>query len=499
LLRFGRALSWVAVATTLVVLLGSGTLWAYVSYINSKIKSVDAFCLGAHCYARPGESGSTENFLLVGSDTRAGNNSTGALAGLGNGSAGYGLSDTTMLVHLSANSSRVVILSFPRDMLVQTPAYTTSSGQQVSATSNKFNAAYALGGPKLLVQQVEQLSGLRVDHYVSVDFSGFEGIVNALGGVTVCLSQAAYDPGGDGSGGSGFRSPAGNIKLSGFRALQYVRQRHGLPRGDLDRIERQHRFLAAIFRKVKSAGTLLNPLKLNAVANAVASDITKDKKTSLDDLVTLASHIGSFSGDSIEFFTVPTSGGPQLAGLGAVLYTQRDAARALFQQIHDDQDPAHPTAKPTPKASPTASAVPTVTLAPSLVSLTVQNGTGITGKGRTAADALTALGFRVGSVGTAATSGQTQTTVRYGSGRADSAKTVAAAVPGSVLQEDPTLGSQQLILVVGTSYHGVQQVKVSGATTTPSTTAPSASASATPAVTKPDTTAGGTTAGNCGP
>jgi LCP family protein required for cell wall assembly len=511
-------MSWVAVVASALVLLGSGTLWAYVSYLNGKIHHFGAICV-RDCSDRPKEKGGTENFLLVGSDSRAGDNSTGALSGLANGSGGNGLSDSTMLVHLSADTGRVVVVSFPRDMLVDMPGYTDSHGVKHDPSAQKFNAAYSYGGPQLLVKQVENLTGLRVDHYVGIDFAGFIKIVDALGGINVCITAVPglttnlHDPGDSTTGGSGFVGHVGINHLNGFHALQYVRQRHGLPQGDLDRIQRQHRFLAAVFAKVQSAGTLLNPLKLHHVLAAAASDLSTDNGTKPDDLITLAQKLRDLSGNSVEYFTVPTTFGPQISGLGSVLYPVKDQARALFQAVYDDQDPAHPTAAtPTKKPSATPStAAPVLTVPPSSITVDVLNGSGIRGQAGKVGTDLQSVGFRIGRIGTAPSSGTTTTEIRYGTNRADSAKTVAAAIPGAKLVADSSLGEDVLQVITGSGYAGVQKVTVhasSGAGTA------SASAPATPsprASVAPDTNGGKQTgskstgtegisiAGGCGP
>jgi len=501
-LRYGRALSWVAFATSLLVLVGATSTWAYVRHLDGKITRLsNVLCLGRCTYTRPAEAASTENFLLVGTDSRAGVAGTD-LAGTANDTTGGERSDTTLLVHISSDTKRVVVLSFPRDMLVQTPAYTTKSGTAVPAQPAKFNAAISVGGPSLLVQQVEGLTGLRVDHYVSVDLLGFSKIVDALGGVNVCLSVPARDPGSADSGGSGFAAPAGVNHLDGFRALQYVRQRDGLQGGDLGRIARQHRFLAAVFSKLKSNGTLLNPIKLNDVLSSIISDIKTDNKTSLTDLTTLGTRLKGLAGGSVEYLTVPVNEGPQLARLGAVLYADQTRDKAIFQAIADDQDPEHPTpiAAPTTSAGP-AAAPGTVTVAPSAVSLAVQNGAGVTGLGAKAATALRGLGFTVTSTTTARATGGTTTTVRYGPNRGDSARTVAAAVPGATLTADPTLGADALVLVVGTDYTGVRPVTV-GAPGRATTAPPAQATPSVPATPVPSASAdvqASTSGPDCGP
>ena len=339
-LRYGRAISWVAFATSLIVLLGASGVWAYYRHLGDNVTKLSkVFCVGKCDYVRPSERGSTENFLLVGTDSRAGTRSNPALMGLNGVGTDGQRSDTTLLVHISATSQRVVVLSFPRDMLVDRPSNFTDAGTGVIPSRggpSKFNAAIAYGGPSLLVKQIEELSGLRVDHYVSVNLVGFSSIVQALGGIDVCLTADIRDPGdpSQGTAGSGFAGHKGINHLDGIDALAYVRQRDGLPGNDLGRIQRQHRFLAAIFKKVKSNGTLTDPLKLNHVLNAITSDISIDKQnTSLNDLTTLGSRLSGLSGSAIEYLTVPVQDGPNLPGIGAVQVIQSAKAKATFQGV----------------------------------------------------------------------------------------------------------------------------------------------------------------------
>jgi LCP family protein required for cell wall assembly len=504
--RFTRAVSWVATLTSTIVLLGSAGLYAYVSVLDSKITRIGAICIKDCDYARPGEANSAQNFLLVGVDSRAGANSTGSLAGLQDGRQSGERSDTTMLVHISAKRDKVTAVSFPRDLLVQVPAYRSGGGQQVGPQPAKFNAAFAYGGPKLLVKTIETNFGVRVDHYIQIDFAGFRNMVNALGGVQICLSVNAYDPGGDGSGGSGFRLSAGRHTIGGDLALQFVRQRHGLNGGDLDRVQRQQRFLASVMRKVKSAGTLGNPLRLNAFLNATVNAV-KLGNTSRDDLFTLAQKMKGVGTGNVQFFTIPTSGGHSAGNIGSVLDVDAPATRRLMQAIKDDTDvnaPPKPAASPSPGKSNPASPAPVLTVALDRITVTqVQNASGRQGLGSKAAADLAALGVKVAgpavqAPGTGGT-GVTATTVRYGSGRVDSAKTIAAAIPGSTLLADPNLPASTLQVLVGSSYTGAKAVTVtpsaaaSTAAIVPSTPA---SASPSPVPVKPNFNAA---TADCGP
>jgi LCP family protein required for cell wall assembly len=163
----------------------------------------------------------------------------------------------------------------------------------------KLNSAFENGGPSLLIRTIEELSGLRVDNYVQIDFDGFQSMVNTLGGVEVCLSEPAKEKD------SGIDLEAGRQTIKGSQALAFVRQRKGLPNGDIDRIGRQQQFIAGIVRKTLSAGTLLNPFRLNSVLNVATDALQVDDDTSIDDLRDLAVRFRTFTAGGVIFSTVP--------------------------------------------------------------------------------------------------------------------------------------------------------------------------------------------------
>jgi len=440
----------------LVVLLGSGGAYIYVNQQFGNIKKIAGLCL-AGCGGNPGSSDTGGNYLLVGSDTRAGANSQGNLKGVaepGGAGGGYGNSDTTLLVHIPRNHQHVTVISFPRDMKVTLPTYKDKAGKSHGGTDAKFNEAFSVGGPSLLVKQVSQVSGLPIDHYVGIDFAGFQKMVDAVGGVQVCLAVPAFDPGGDGSGGSGFKSPAGRVTLTGERALQFVRQRHGLPRGDLDRIGRQQRFLSDLGAKVKSAGTLLNPIKVDGLLTALTDSVSIDSGTSKQDLINLAQALRNLDPSRVAFSTVPTNGGGQSA-IGAYLAEDTPKAQALFASVREDTPaPAGVGATALTPAStrPSPAAPADVPAAdPRTVTVRVENGTGVRGQAAQVAGLLTKKGFRISGTGTRRGAGLTSPQVRYGAGALGAAKAVAAAVPGSSLLPDAALGARAVTLVTATA------------------------------------------------
>jgi LCP family protein required for cell wall assembly len=461
--RLARALSFVAVLASSGVLAVSVGGYALVHHYDRKVDRVDnAFPADAQ---RPAAAPrDARNILIVGSDSR------GDLAA-GEGTQGRGdsfvtgqRSDTMILVHLYGDSDEAQLVSFPRDSWVTIPEHTSpETGEVVPEHEGKLNSAFE-GGAPVLVETIENLSQLRIDHFVQIDFDGFQAMVEQLDGVEVCLSQPARE-----LRYSGIDLPAGRQVIKGDQALAFVRQRVGLPNGDLDRIARQQQFIGAIVRKTLSAGTLLNPFKLNGVIGVAADSVQVDDGTSIDDLRDLATRLRNFDAGGVTFSTVPVA---QIDGRREgqdVVLLDEAKAEQVFDRLRRDVPPSVPDA---PAEEPDEPLI----VAPEAVSVRVFNGAGVQGLGRRAHDDLAALGFAlVGAPDDRGTEAR-QTTVYHGPDRADSARTLAAAVPGSRTELDPDLG-RTLELVVGSSYSGAKPVRVQG-----QQPEPASSPSAAPAV-----------------
>jgi LCP family protein required for cell wall assembly len=295
------------------------------------------------------------NVLVMGSDTRAGAN------GKGIGGSTPGLSDTTMLLHLSANRRYAYGVSLPRDAMVERPACKKKNGDGIDPGGlTQFNAAFAIGGPACTVATVEKLTNIRIDHFVVVDFVGFRSMVNAIGGVTVCVPEEVNDTVGH------INLPAGTYKMNGQQALDYVRVRHdlGAPTGDIGRMKRQQSFVSAMIKKVVSAGTLTNPIRLYKFLNAATESLTTDPGFgSLKKLASLGNQLKSIGLDRIQFVTVPWQPWPQ--DTNRVEWAPQ--ADTLWRLIRNDRrltsefsgDAVGPQATSTPTA--TATGTPTGT------------------------------------------------------------------------------------------------------------------------------------------
>ncbi|MCW2607281.1 MAG: cell envelope-related transcriptional attenuator [Frankiales bacterium] len=466
--RWGRVLSWVAVLTSVAVLAVAVVGYGLVSHYDGQINRIPGiFGDGSRPAAAPRNA---QNFLLVGSDSRGDLAAGEGVQGKGKDFVTGQRADTVILAHLyGGRSNQAQLISFPRDSYVEIPSHVNPvDGQVVPSQMGKLNRSFQLGGPSLLIDTVENLSDIRIDHYVQIDFDGFKGMVDQLGGIEVCLPKAAKEKD------SGIDLPAGRSTVKGDQALAFVRQRKKLPNGDLDRIARQQQFIGAVIRKVLSAGTLLNPLKLNGFLDVATSSLQVDEDLEVSDLRTLALRFRGFSAGGVSFATVPVTSinGSRKNADGlfeSVVLLDETAGEQLFAAVREDRPPG------APEPDPTGSPAPKLVVAPEAVRVEVFNGAGVPGLGRKAATDLREIGFSV--IGTPGNrgSGATTTTVLHGPDRADSAATLAAAIPGATTQLDPTL-DRTLQLVVGSDYTGARPVTVSGATRAPSRT-PGATAS----------------------
>lgn len=300
------------------------------------------------------------NVLVMGDDTRKGQ-------GPDIGGTTPGLSDTTILLHLSADRKHAYGVSLPRDAMVQRPSCRTKSGMD-NAGLTQFNAAYAIGGPACTIKTVESLTGIRLDHFVVIKFKGFKQMVDAIGGVQVCVPQEINDNVGH------IHLPAGTYKVTGTQALDYVRVRHGIGTGsDVGRMKRQQSFIASMINQVVSAGTLANPVKLYKFLDAATKSLVTDKGFShLQPLASLGNSLRNIGLDNIKFITVPFEEYPpdpnrlQWAPDAAKLWERIKLDKPLGPKLLGDEavsaatkpgktttDGASPTASPTGSASPT--------------------------------------------------------------------------------------------------------------------------------------------------
>jgi LCP family protein required for cell wall assembly len=443
-------------ATVLAVLLVGGTATAFVAYqrLNGNITRENVNNLIGSDKERPpkvAEDPKAKNILIMGSDKRKGKN---ALHVEGQ------RSDTTILVHVAADRKSATAVSIPRDTMVPIPSCTRKDGTVLPAeTIQMFNEAFSRAGPACTIKTVEKLTKIRIDNYVVVDFTGFKDMVDALHGVKVCLPYAVNDPQ------SHLDLPAGTQTVKGQQALAYVRTRHALGNGsDLSRIDRQQAFIGSMVSKVKSKGILLNPVTLYNFLAAATNSLTTDFG-SIKDMAGLAKDLRDLPTKDVTFLTAPTEAYPPDHNRVQL----KPSAATVWRALRFDQPLPGKEPKPTssPSSSTTPSGPPLVT-APEKVSVTVLNGSGVKGAASDLAEQLTADGFNVIGVGNADRLYSTST-VLHDPAYDESGRTLGAAITGSTVQEDASLGST-LTVIVGTDSPTVVPVKVSGSTSSPEPT-----------------------------
>ena len=434
---------WVTWLTTIlaatVFVVGTGS-WVMATYYDTKLTRI--FGISS---LLSGDSSGPLTILVVGSDSRAGLSRDEARQ-LGTGTAenaGSGQrSDTMMLVHVAGDRKSATVVSLPRDSYVNIPAYTDDSGEKHPASENKLNAAYALGGAPLLIETVKKETGLSIDHYVEVGFAGVVNMVDALGGVDVCVPSAVND------WRSGLRLDAGTTHVGGLMALSYVRARYIDPTADLGRMERQQRFIGSMFTEATSAGVLLNPAKLNAFLSAALESVNVDEGMSRDMLLELASEIEGLTPKNIRFLTVPLSNVNLSTPVGSAVEWDRKKADQVFASIENDE----PLVK--------EKKGPTVPVAPEDISVQALNGSTEEGLASTASDDLDDAGYVIGAApGNDESSDVTSTIIRYDPAWNTSVKTLKAAFPGATTEKVPGLGGTFQI-IVGSEYSPPEKVRV---------------------------------------
>jgi LCP family protein required for cell wall assembly len=387
--------------------------------------------------------------LLIGSDTREGDSAE--FQGTGADAVGGARSDTTVLVHLARGAKKALLVSFPRDLWVDLPSCQRPGRSPSTPVRGRFNRAFTIGGASCTAKVVEQLTDIRVDDYVQVDFASFRTIVDALGGVPFCTPVPLSDPfvprrGTTPGHGTGLDLPAGTTTLDGDTALALVRARYGIGDGsDLGRIQRQQQFLGAVVRRATSTKLLLNPPRLFRFLDTASKSVTTGGMK-LGGLRDLAGRLKGLDPGKVTFVTVPTT----VRSDGATLALAEPAATSLFASMREESAPV-PGGERTPAPA-------TVSVPPGAVRVRVLNGTGETGLARRAADELAGLGFVVVDVADADSHDYVDTVVRRGPTKRESSATLAAAVPGSTQQLDGSL-TRTLELVIGRDYSGTRPVR----------------------------------------
>lgn len=299
--------------------------------VSASINKIDAF---AGLDKRPDKKSSAVNYLLVGSDTREGLSKADRKAlRVGSVATAAGKrSDTMLLVHISKERDKAVLISIPRDSFALIPEHTNAAGKVISATYSKINSAFNWGGAPLLIQTLEEMTELKIDHYIEMNFVGFARVVDSLGGVEVCTKKDIDDPK------SHLVLAAGVHTLNGIEALKYVRTREFDGTGDIGRMQRQQAFMSSVLKKATSAGVLLNPITMTSFINSSLDAVTTDEGLKNSDLITLAKQMKSLATSNVRTLTVPLSDLNYYSnGVTASVLWDPVLAPELWQRLKEDK------------------------------------------------------------------------------------------------------------------------------------------------------------------
>ncbi len=435
-----RIAAWVSVSLTFVLV--AAALGAYVEYrtVVDSVHRVTITGLGH----RPPKYNNALNILLMGSDSRRGRNERFG-ASLADGPQ---RSDTVMLLHLSPGRRGAVVISFPRDSTV--PIYACAahgaaqSGQAATPGSvEQINTTFSNGGPACLWKTVEQSTGIRIDHFIELNFTGFIHVVNDIGGVNVCLPFAVHNAY------SGLKLPAGRHHVGGQQALAFWRTRENIGEGsDLQRIQRDQFLMASLLQGVEHSNILGRPATLLSVVKDIADAMTTDMDTT--SLLQITDSVKSLSAKSVQFIEVPSV--PATVNPNWVSWSPQ--APALFAAIAHDRTLPKPGKKATgPKTTPVLDA------SPSQVDVKVLNGSGVGGMASTAAASLNSRGFNVVGTGDASTFGYPNSVIKYASPADKPAvKTLRHQLRKVTVEQDSSLTPGTLELIIGSSYQGLRTV-----------------------------------------
>ncbi|MDT7799158.1 MAG: hypothetical protein QOI78_2591, partial [Actinomycetota bacterium] len=335
---------------------GVGGAWGAQTYFDAKFTQISALDENSSDIQDAAAQANDENFLMVGSDTRDG---AAAEEGVGTADSTPGArSDTVMVAHIPADRKRVVVTSFPRDLEIDRPdcqrwdpAQNKNTDEKVPGQKiAKLNTAYAVGGPSCVTKVIQQLTGLRINHFVGIDFNGFKEMVDAVHGVTV-HNEIPIDDSVLGK----VLLETGDVTISGDQALNFVRARHvkNDPTSDYGRIKRQQAFIGALLKKVMSSDVVLDPGKLSDFITAFAKATFGDN-LGVKQMMTLAQSMKGLDQSKISFLTVPTVGIANSRGNEVLV---RSKTKALFDALRnntalpDPNAPAPQSEQPAPTSS----------------------------------------------------------------------------------------------------------------------------------------------------
>jgi LCP family protein required for cell wall assembly len=445
-----RIAAWTSVA--LVAVLVAGALVAYAKYRSywDSIQRVDVAGLVGR---QPPKLNNAENILVLGSDTRVGQRGIGGSQGLIPGQR----SDTLMLLHISPGHRRVTVVSIPRETMVPVLSCAASDGttgqQAAPGQEELINAALNFGGPACTWKTFEAVTHIHIDHFILLDFTGFEKIINDLGGVDVCLPVKVNDPL------SGLNLSAGVHHVFGREALAFWRTREDLGDGsDLERITRDQYLMAALVQGIEHSGLLTSPSKMLKVVGDATGAIATDTGLDQDAMLQIAESLRGVTAGSVQFITAPNVPWPPNAN---DVEFEQPQADELFSTIQHDTVLPKATKKPTAR--------PVVDVAPSQVKVDVLNGSGGPGIAAQAGSDLASRGFDVVSTGDAGNFSYTSSVIEYAAASdLPAANTLKAQLSNVQVKHDRALTPGTVTLIVGSSFSALNAQPSSAPSSSPS-------------------------------
>jgi LCP family protein required for cell wall assembly len=444
--RSTRSIVLASLAVLAALILVGGSLSAYLAFRTdwNHIHRINVLKdLGSH---RPPADPNALNILLIGSDSRAGPNKQFGAEVQGQ------RSDTVMVMHIAPGAHQVVVLSFPRDSVVPILSCSPEPGapgqQAQPGQIEQINASFAYGGPGCLWETVEQTTGIHINDFIELTFTGFEHVIDDIGGVNICLPVAVHDPD------SHLNLNAGRHHVYGAEALAFWRARYIGEGSDLQRIQRDQFLMASLLQGIARSGLTHSPAKVLRVIQDVVGhgDVTTDTQLTPGRLFTIADELRTLAPAAVQFIEIPTEpypGNPQ-----AWVQWAQPQADSLFAAIAHDTTLPKARGGGKPKQPARGGAPVLDSISPAHVNVTVLNGSTVPGLASATAASLTALGFHVvGPPEDAASSDYTNSVIEYAA-RADlpAARTLAARVSNVTLQLDSSLAPGSIDLILGSSF-----------------------------------------------
>jgi LCP family protein required for cell wall assembly len=433
--------AWVAGVAVCALVVASLGFYLKERAVYDSIQRVSTKSLGK----QPPKYSNAENIMLIGSDSRLG----GKNAKIG-GNVGCNCSDTVMLLHISPGHHLVTVVSVPRDTevpIVSCEKVGGTQGQEAQVgVTEPINYTLSYGGPICTWRTLEKVTGIHIDHFVELNFTGFEHVINDIGGVNVCLPAAVDDSM------SGLHLSAGRHHVYGSQALAFWRTREDLGMGtDTQRIQRDQFLMASLVQGIEQSGLLNSPSEILKVISDAAKAMTTDDTLDQSQMLTIANSLKGLASGNVQFVTAPNIPYPE--DINKLELQQPQADNLFYALSHDTKLPSDKT----PGKTGGTGTTPVLDTTPSKVNVQVLNGAGTSNLASVAGSDLTSQGFNVVGTGNADNFSYTNPVIEYSSGKDKAAvNTLKAQLSGVTVQKSPTaLPAGTIELIVGSNFNGL--------------------------------------------